>query len=293
MKPLAPRAARPLAALVAALLALACALGAASPAAAHDGGGTFAVEQTHPTTSPDGASSIHYIVRLTWDNDGHAAEGATVTATAVDAAGTAQTPATLAPDPSGDGRYSGTVEFPEPGAWTVRFTSIEPTGTLDHAQEVAAAATTTTGGDDGSADGGGATDTTADAAGFAPADDGTGDSAAQAPSTAEEDDDGSGIPVLLIVGAAIVALGGVVTALVAIRRYRPATSTVGTPAGTDAADADAVREATGAPSTGTATTTPTTTSTTEGAGDVPGPGGTAAAGPDGGAAGDDAGPAPT
>jgi len=263
MKPLATRAARvarPLAAMVAAAaLTLAAALAGAAPATAHEGGGTFTVEQSHATTGPEGASAYHYIVRLTWDNDGHAAEGSTVTATAIDAAGTAQTPVTLAPDAAGDGRYSGAVPFPTPGAWTVRFTSIEPTGSLDQAQEVAPPATTTTAPPSTAADDTGedASATTGDTTGaFAPADDGTGDSAQPAASTADGDDDGDSIPVLLIVGAAVVALGGVVTALLAVRRYRPDAATAGAetasaPATAAAGDDESTAAAGDAPEAGT------------------------------------------
>ena len=107
-------------AALAALLALALGLGlgpGASPAGAHSGGGTLTVEQAHPVDP----LAVHYIVLLTWDNDGHPAEDATVTATPVAADGTAQTPYTLAPSGAGDGRYSGAVEFPDAGEWTVRY----------------------------------------------------------------------------------------------------------------------------------------------------------------------------
>jgi hypothetical protein len=81
------RTRRPVAALaaVAAVLALALGLGGASPAGAHDGAGTLTVEAAHPVDP----LSVHYIVVLTWDNDGHAAEDATVTATPVAPDGTA------------------------------------------------------------------------------------------------------------------------------------------------------------------------------------------------------------
>lgn len=200
---------------VAATLALSLALAllpGAAPAGAHDGGGTITVEQVHPA-----GLSVHYIVMLTWDNDGHAAADATITATPVGPDGASLTPTTLAPSGAGDGRYSGSVEFPSAGAWTVRFTSIDPTGSAERPEQVTEPTTTTAApGDDGPADTG---DTATTQAGVALADDGTGGSA-QAPDGSNTSDDG-GIPVLLIVGAAVVALGGVVTALLAIRRYRP------------------------------------------------------------------------
>lgn len=201
-----------LASALALTLALAVALlPGAAPAGAHDGRGTITVEQVHPA-----GLSVHYIVMLTWDNDGHPAADATITATPIGPDGASLTPTTLAPSGAGDGRYSGAVEFPSAGAWTVRFTSIEPTGSAERPEQVTEATTTTAApGDEGSGDA--ATGTTQ--AGVALADDDTGGSA-QADDESDASDDG-GIPVLLIVAAAVVALGGVVTAVLAIRRYRP------------------------------------------------------------------------
>lgn len=197
-------------ALAAALAAALGQLSAAAPAGAHEGGGTLVVEQVHPA-----GLSVHYIVMLTWNNDGHPAADATVTATAIGPDGQGQTPVTLAPSGAGDGRYAGAVEFPSAGEWTVRFTSIEPTGSAEQAQAVVEP-TTTTAATPTTGEGGEAGGTTTSQAGAALADDGTGASAAQS-----DEDDGSGMPVLLIVGAAVVAVGGVVTAVLAIRRNRP------------------------------------------------------------------------
>jgi hypothetical protein len=228
---------RPVAVLaaLASVLALSLGLAGAAPAGAHSGAGTLTVEQVHPA-----GLSVHYIVTLTWDDDGHPAEDATVTATPVAADGTAETPYALAPSGSGDGRYAGAVEFPSAGDWTVRFTSIEPTGTVDHAETVVEGAATTA-----PAEGG-----------FAPADDGTGDSAAQAPTTQSDDEEtgSSSIPILLVVGAGVVAIGGAITAVLAARRNGPGS----------------------ARSAGGATDTPTAS---------PGPGGATGAGPASGATG--------
>ncbi|HLM63712.1 MAG TPA: FixH family protein [Acidimicrobiales bacterium] len=266
-------------ATAAALGAGAIALGVvgAAPAGAHSGGGTIVVEQVHPA-----GTSIHYIVLVTWDNDGHPAADATVTATPVATDGTAQTPFTLAPSGAGDGRYSGAVEFPEPGDWTVRFTSIEPTGTIDQAQTVTPSATP-------GASGGA----------FAAADDGTG---ASSGGGSDEAGDGDSIPVLLIVGAAIVALGGVVTALLAIRRNRPdlavpaaATPTdTGTPTAADTPTAAGTPGDTGSPTAASSpgdTDTPVESATSATATAIAGDaiGGAPAAGPaDGAAAGETA-----
>ena len=236
-----PTPVRRLAALAVAALALALGLGAgaAAPASAHDGDAIIAVEAAHPA-----GTGVHYIVRVTWQDDGHAAADATVTATAVGSDGTQLTPVTLTSADS-DGRYSGVVDFPAPGSWTVRITSIEPTGTVEQAQEVAPPPTTAPA-EDGSevTTGEGATD---DGSGFAPADDGTGASDEQAqPSESDADSDGDGgMPVYLALAAAAVVVIGAVTAVNIIRRNRPdLTDGDGTPAG-DRSGADARGGATG------------------------------------------------
>lgn len=115
-------------------------LGPASPAAAHEGGGTLTVESAESTDS----GSVRYMVRLIWNNDGHPAAAAdtTMTAVPVGADGTAQTPVTLDPVDD-DGRFAATVEFSSPGAWTVRFTAITPEATLEVPQQIDPPPTTT------------------------------------------------------------------------------------------------------------------------------------------------------
>lgn len=210
-----PTPVRRLATLVVAALALVLGLGAgaAAPAGAHDGDAIIAVEAAHPA-----GTGVHYIVRVTWQNDGHAAADATVTATAVGSDGTQLTPVTLTSADS-DGRYSGVVDFPAPGSWTVRITSIEPTGTVEQAQEVAPPPTTAPA-EDGSevTTGEGATD---DGSGFAPADDGTGASDEQAQSSESDGDSDGGMPLYLALAAAAVVVIGAVTAVNIIRRNRP------------------------------------------------------------------------
>ena len=107
-------------------------------AAAHDGDGVLVVESQGPAND----RSVPYVVRLTWENDGHAAIDATVTATAVAADGTPQTPVPMEAIDE-DGRYSATLTYPSSGRWTVRFTSVTPTATAEVAEEVAPATTTT------------------------------------------------------------------------------------------------------------------------------------------------------
>jgi hypothetical protein len=180
-----------------------------SPAVAHEGKGIVTVEASHPA----GATAVHYIVRVTWEDDGHPAEDATVTAAAVGGDGTTLTPVTLAPADD-DGRYAGVVEYPEAGSWTVRFTSIDPTGTAERSEEIAPPATA---GPDDDSDTTGDSDAADadDAAGFAPADDGTGSS-----DEAAAGDDDDGLPVWLILVALAVVVVGAATALGIGRRYR-------------------------------------------------------------------------
>jgi hypothetical protein len=108
-------------------------------AAAHEGKGTLVLEQSQVAAD----SQVRYVVRLTWDNDGHAARDATLTATLVAADGTSQTPAPLLPADE-DGRYAVTLSFPSPGTWTVRFTAVKPQATLEEAVTITAPTTTST-----------------------------------------------------------------------------------------------------------------------------------------------------
>jgi hypothetical protein len=241
-----------LVACLAATVSLALAVGPLAPSAgAHEGDAVLTVEATHPA-----GLSVHYIVRVTWADDGHPAADATVTATGVAADGSQLTPVSLTPADE-DGRYAGVVEYPEAGSWTVRITAIDPTGTVEQAQEVTAPTTTapdaggsevTTAGEDG----GGAA-----AEGFAPQDDGTG---ASDEAAADSSDDG-GMPVYLLVAAGVVVLVGAATSVNVIRRNRttPAAGGPTGPAGTGE-----VTEGTG---TGEATRSATTSEgTTEGTG---------------------------
>ena len=172
--------------------------GAASASAAHGGDGVLEVEAAHPTST-----GVHFIVTLTYQNDGDAVSGAAVTATPISPSGESLDPVTLVP--AADGTYQAPVDMPDPGEWTVRFASDEPPATLEQTVEVSD--TSTTGADGGSA-------------GFAPADDGTGGSAA-----ADDDSGSDSLPILLIVAAAVVAIGGTITALRIVLRNRPGPGT--------------------------------------------------------------------
>lgn len=111
----------------------------AGPAAAHEGAGRLALEQS--TVMSD--SQVRYVVRLVSVSDGHGAPNATVTATLVAADGTRQTPVPLAAVDE-DGRYGATITFPAPGSWTVRFTAVKPPAVLEQPTTIAAPVTTTT-----------------------------------------------------------------------------------------------------------------------------------------------------
>jgi hypothetical protein len=181
---------------VAALAAAGLLLG--PPAGAQQGEGIINLEAAHPA-----GTSVHFIVRVTWENDGHPATDSVVTATARGRDGTELTPVTLAPIDD-EGRYADAIDFGSPGTWMVRFTSSDPTATAEVTATVEAAAPT--GGDGG--DGG--------EGGFAAADDDTGASAASSSNDAGD----SGMPIWLIVAAAVVVFGGAFLGLRTVRRYR-------------------------------------------------------------------------
>ena len=127
-RPPTRRAAAALVITCAALLAL-----GPSTAAAHEGEGIFELQSQE---SAD-ASTASYVVRLTWANDGHPSFDATVTATPIDPSGTPGTPVPMQFE-GDDGRYSGTITYPSSGTWTVRFTSVSPSSTMEIVEEVAA-----------------------------------------------------------------------------------------------------------------------------------------------------------
>lgn len=113
-------------------------MAAATNALAHEGRGVLVVESRVPTA----ATVIPYVVRLTWEDDGDPAIDATVTATPIAPDGTVQTPVPMEPIDQ-DGRYRTTITYPSNGRWTVRFTAVTPTATLDLVEEIQNDATTT------------------------------------------------------------------------------------------------------------------------------------------------------
>jgi hypothetical protein len=176
-------------------IVLVCAValaGGAGRVAAHEGEGVITIESGEVT-----GLTATYQIRLTWQNDGHPALDATVTATARRAAdGQAQTPVPMSPVDE-DGRYRGAIEL-TPGDWTVRFTSVTPQGTTEVPLSVVAPTTTTV-----------ATTTTAP-----PSSSTTG-----SVTVSEEDDSGlSTGAVVGLVAVGALAVGGVTAAVIARRR---------------------------------------------------------------------------
>ncbi len=128
---------RVLATLVVALAALT----PAAPAAAHEGGGTISVA----ARTPDGGGAIGFEVAVAFEDDGHPAGEATVTAVVEQAGAPPSTPVPLAPTGVA-GRYAGQARFPSPGRWTVRFTSVSPVASLGTSELVEAGAAPAAGG---------------------------------------------------------------------------------------------------------------------------------------------------
>ena len=108
-------------------------------ASAHDGNGIIVVESRGPGTG----SSVPYVIRLTWKNDGHPAVDSTVTATVIGIDGTPHTPVVMGPIDD-DGRYAATIAYDSGGSWTVRFTAVTPTATIEVVEDVAEPTATTT-----------------------------------------------------------------------------------------------------------------------------------------------------
>jgi hypothetical protein len=103
------------------LLTVVALVAMAQPAAAHGDEGELEVIDATPD---DTGSSVTYRVRLTYADDGDPVGGATVTATASIVGQAPLPPVTL--DPGADGVHAGTVTFPTPGDWSVRFESADP-----------------------------------------------------------------------------------------------------------------------------------------------------------------------
>jgi hypothetical protein len=123
------------------LTAIAALLGALVPvvAEAHGEEGSFEVT----SAAPAGDLTVSYDLLLTYDDDGDAAVGATVTLTGEGPGGASVGPVAFAP--SGEsGHYAATVIFPTAGAWQLRITGTSPEALLVHPQSVDPVAVPTT-----------------------------------------------------------------------------------------------------------------------------------------------------
>ena len=110
----------------------------ASPAGAHTDTGTFSATRAEP----NGTGSFTIDLLLTYDNDGHGAEDASLTVTVQGPTG-GPVPVTMAP---GDraGAYTGDVAVETTGEYTVTAASTEPEAATTFTFAVAAPAPTTT-----------------------------------------------------------------------------------------------------------------------------------------------------
>ena len=110
----------------------------AGPAGAHTDTGTFSATRAEP----NGTGSFTIDLLLTYDNDGHGAEGASLTVTVQGPTG-GPVPVTMAP---GDraGAYTGDVPVETTGEYTVTASSTEPVAETTFTFAVAEMATTTT-----------------------------------------------------------------------------------------------------------------------------------------------------
>ena len=119
--------------LVVAVLSAAVAV---PPAVAHDEVGELSVLEA--ATGTDG--SVRYAVRLTYADDGHPAEDATVTAVAEQPGARSVGPVSLTE--TAPGSYAGSLTLTDPGTWTVRFSALSPLATLETTHQVGAGTST-------------------------------------------------------------------------------------------------------------------------------------------------------
>lgn len=201
------RAAALLAVLMTAVLAVG--LAALAPVAgAHGDDGVLTLVSA--TTS---GSSSTVTVKLTYEGDGHPVDGATVTVVADDGAGQSVDPVPMEAGTS-SGEYTATVQLPSTGTWNLRVTAVNPAATITTTQVVTGS----------EAPGGTEPEMTVGTEPEQTATPTTEDPALDAEITesptstsAEDDDDSSTLPWL---GGAVVLLGLVAVAVVAVVRGR-------------------------------------------------------------------------
>jgi hypothetical protein len=123
------------------LAAIAALLGALVPAAARAHGEEGSFEVTSAASAGD--LTVSYDLLLTYDDDGDAAVGATVTLTGEGPGGATVGPVAFAPTAE-SGHYAATVTFPTAGAWRLRISGTSPEALLVHPQSVDPVAVPTT-----------------------------------------------------------------------------------------------------------------------------------------------------
>lgn len=106
-------------------------------AGAHGGTATMAVEiRPGPTTD-----QVEVRARITYDNDGDAAPGATVAATLL---GPVDQSVPVTPADNGDGTYTAMATVSGPGAWTAQLVATNPDATVEASFTVEPSPPTTT-----------------------------------------------------------------------------------------------------------------------------------------------------
>ncbi len=123
------------------LVAVACAMATtvASPAAGHSDDGTITAAGGDRVTGP----SVRVEAAITFNSDGHAAPSATATVVAERSGAATVGPVPLKRD-AATGAYTTTIELPQPGTWTLRYTSLSPIAVLERVITVDEAAVPTT-----------------------------------------------------------------------------------------------------------------------------------------------------
>ncbi|MBK9179866.1 MAG: FixH family protein [Acidimicrobiales bacterium] len=128
---------RALRSLFAVMVVTGVVLVSAGPSLAH--GGNAVIEVL--AAQPDGVASVLVQVRVTYEVDGHEAEGARVEVTVVDPASSPVSTTALA-SAGEPGVYAGSVPVPGAGSWQLEITSAFPPGTTALTVDVPAPPTT-------------------------------------------------------------------------------------------------------------------------------------------------------
>jgi hypothetical protein len=201
----AERARHPRSILSLAGLVLATFLGlTASTAGAQGEEAVITVDQAHPASG-----ATHYYVTVIAAG-GEPVDGASVTATPIAPDGTQGEAVTL--DADGGGVYQGLVPMPSPGSWTIRFTSTNPSATIDHTEVVEGEAPAPTAPPTTSPPAPAPTQSTTTVAETTTSvddtDDDEGDEEATTTTEGDDSDDSSPLPLILGGVALIVVLGG-------------------------------------------------------------------------------------